>query len=90
MNLHELKKIILSHNKPELAEQTGMVYQVWDDGEITLQKSGPLLWNRHLHQMNPPLESYKSIDEWPDKLKDNGFIFTDRSGAEAVRELLKL
>ena len=26
-----------------------MVYQVWEDGEITLQKGGELLWQRNLH-----------------------------------------
>ena len=33
---------------PEAAAD-GMVYQVWEDGELTLQKGGGLLWQRNLH-----------------------------------------
>ena len=47
--LEELKQFIASHHKPELALQPGMVWQIWEDGELTLQKSGELLWCRNLH-----------------------------------------
>lgn len=57
MNLQEL---INFHSHPEMAYQTGMVYQVWEDGEITLQKSGDLLWERSLHCIDLALEDYPS------------------------------
>jgi len=83
-----LQEKISAYSKPELAELTGMVYQVWCDGEITLQKSGSLLWNRGLHQMKPPLDLYIKGITFPDKSGENGFMFTDDIGAERVRELL--
>jgi len=43
-----LEKLLEAHD-PELAKKEGMVAQIWEDGEYTLQKSGPLLWQRNLH-----------------------------------------
>jgi hypothetical protein len=37
----------------EYARLIGSVYQIWSDGEITLQKSGELLWQRTLHCITP-------------------------------------
>lgn len=45
----ELGVLLRRHHKPELERKDGMVYQVWEDGEITLQKSGHLMWQRSLH-----------------------------------------
>lgn len=53
MDIHEA---ILAAHKPELEKEPGHVYQIWEDGEITLQKSGPLLWNRTLHMLCPGKE----------------------------------
>ncbi len=50
-NATKLLAYINSFNKPELAEQEGMVCQLWEDGEVTLQKSGNLLWMRSLHSI---------------------------------------
>lgn len=86
MNVQE---IINNHNHPEMANQTGHVYMVFEDGEIALQKSGELLWARNLHRTNVPLEHFKSGYSWPAKLSGFGYIFTDRDGAEAVREALE-
>lgn len=44
-------------NNDDAPKQEGMVYQVWEDGEITLQKSGSLLWRRSLHCIVPGTES---------------------------------
>ena len=46
--------IAASHNA-QLATEHGMVTQIWNDGEITSQKRGDLLWRRSLHQHYPPL-----------------------------------
>lgn len=50
MTASELAK---KYHDPNLAKESH-VYQVWHDGEITLQKAGPLLWQRNLHQICPP------------------------------------
>jgi hypothetical protein len=48
-----------SLHAPDLAKIDGMVTQVWEDGEITTQKAGRLLWKRELHQQYPPLPGAK-------------------------------
>jgi hypothetical protein len=52
----QILAVLAKVHKPELAKQPGMVWQVWQDGEITLQKSGELLWRRNLHMMTPGLK----------------------------------
>lgn len=88
--------LIEKHNKPELAKEGGMVWQVWQDGEMTLQKSGDLLWQRTLHTIASGRED-KMVDPemFPDHLSApgcawgrHGFIFTDEEGANAVRDAI--
>ena len=55
-SIHEL--IELAHN-PELAEASGHVYQIWEDGEITSQKCGDLLWHRTLHRVVGGIDGLK-------------------------------
>lgn len=40
---------LLALHSPEAVEVDGMVYQVWEDGEVTLTKSGSLFGQRNLH-----------------------------------------
>lgn len=42
-------KLTRDLHQSELAKRPGNVYQIWEDGEITIQKSGDLLWERTLH-----------------------------------------
>jgi len=58
-----IKTLLYKENNPELAKQHGMVKQLWNDGEITCQKSGELLWQRTLHQFHPPCISNKEVIE---------------------------
>ena len=51
MTSKELRDLITSKHQPELAKKPGMVWQIWEDGELTLQKSGELLWQRNLHSI---------------------------------------
>lgn len=37
------------YHKPEAITSGDMVYEVWEDGEITLTKGGPLFRQRSLH-----------------------------------------
>lgn len=88
----EFRELLAKWHKPELATLKGMVYQVWEDGEVTLQKSGPLLWQRNLHciQMG---DTERMIDPEafplhlcsPGTKYRHGYIFTDKEGAEVVR-----
>lgn len=88
--LEQLKSLIEKHNKPELAENVGMVYQVWSDGEITLQKSGPLLWQRNLHSIIPGTNEKKQeiVDLFPEKYNGHGFIFCTEYGAREIAKLI--
>ena len=47
--LENIKKMFLEYSNPELAKLEGHVYQVFNDGEITLQKSGSLLGQRSMN-----------------------------------------
>ena len=82
-----MKNKILQFHKPELAKQDGMVYQVWEDGEVTLQKSGDLLWRRTLHCIRPGMFEPLPIDYFPCQKNNHGYIFTDERG---MRDMLKL
>lgn len=82
------QEIISLHSKPDLAKLPGMVRQVWEDGEITCQKSGELLWQRTLHCLEPG-DAAKAVPlEWFPEYGREGkhaYIFTDEAGSEAVR-----
>lgn len=52
--LGPLRDLARAAHNPALADVHGMVYQVWHDGEVTLQKCGELLWRRNIHQHRPP------------------------------------
>ncbi len=87
----DLATLITSHNHPELAEIDGdMVYQVWEDGEITLTKAGRLLGQRGLHMIEGGRVD-KAVDPnlFPNVTKQNhGFIYTDDKGSQAVRQAI--
>lgn len=86
MNIQEL---IAMHNHPELAEKEGMVYEVWEDGEVTLTKSGPLLRQRGLHCIQPGRTEEAIPLEWLEpRWGGHAAIFTDRKGAEAIHEAI--
>ena len=78
---------------PTLAAQPGHVYQVWGDGEVTMQKSGPLLWQRTLHQMEPPIDGAPvhsrtcklPVAEGEEGPWHRSFAFVTREGAYRVR-----
>lgn len=48
-NYEDFVELTRNLHQPELAKRRGHVYQIWEDGEITWQKSGDLLWERTLH-----------------------------------------
>ena len=50
-NYEDLIEFIRGCHNPTLARKSGYVTQIWEDGEITSQKSGELLWMRGLHSL---------------------------------------
>ena len=88
--LDDLQATVIEHSTPELAKLDAHVYQVWSDGEVTLQKAGPLLWQRTLHSVNEPLSpNTETKIIWPEHMREHGFIYTDEAGVEAVRDALR-
>jgi hypothetical protein len=73
-------------DNPELAKQHGMVTQVWNDGEITYQKSGDLLWQRTLHMDCPAIPGAEALGlEFPHKHGSNSYAFVTSHDAHKVR-----
>ncbi len=74
------------------ARDNPMVYSVWEDGEITIEKGGDIFGQRNCH-----LIAYGRSDfAWPADLfpvqnyaKDHGRVFVaDRDSADAFRRLI--
>lgn len=87
--MFNIQKLIDKANNDSLKEQTGHVYQVWDDGEITSQKSGRLFGQRTIHCLRPAIT--KDIDKsikWPHVTGKNGFAFVVSSDAVSIRNAL--
>lgn len=64
------------------------VYQIWNDGEITLQKAGSLLWLRSLHRLVPPLttkESFEMPCRWGEYLS---YAVVTEEDAYEIRRLM--
>ena len=92
MNLQDLQTLINRNSKPELSKMHGSVYQVWEDGEITIQRSGNKLWLGSLTTLEAPVRHMPTLGiSWPNKpdaFCNMGNIFTDAEGAHAVRSAL--
>lgn len=63
MTLDELKTLIHAVHKPELIKERSHVFEMWEDGEITLTKAGDLYHQRTIHQMLPPLISTEMAEK---------------------------
>jgi hypothetical protein len=86
MTSTELKALIESKHRPDLALRPGMVWQVWEDGELTLQKSGELLWQRNLHCIAPGIvQLNKSL--MPVQEREHGYAFIENE--EVGKEIRK-
>lgn len=80
------EQVIAAKHNPELAKQPGHVYQVWEDGEITLQKCGDLLWQRSLHSIYPG-DPTRAVDPalFPMRHGPHGYAFTTKWDALRIR-----
>jgi len=84
--IEAVQSAIILHSKPDLAKVEGMVYQVWEDGEVTLTKCGSLLGQRDLHMICPGhTKATVSVSLFPHQCNGHGFIYTDEDGQKAVR-----
>jgi hypothetical protein len=87
-----INDLINKAHDSKLAEVPGMVYQIWSDGEITLQKSGNLLWNRSLHtiafgSLNAKLVETLGI-KFPETYNNNYYAFVSHEDANKIRKML--
>ena len=74
---------------PGLDKQEGYVCQIWEDGEVTLQKSGDLMHKRNLHMIgmgHPTLAA--PIEQMPVQMYGHGCAFVQT--VEQAHELAKL
>jgi len=87
--MSKLQEAINKASNPDLA-LSSITCQVWDDGEITSQKGGDLLWERTLHSSSPPInrEGVPDSIKWPEKHGSHGFAFVTRDDAESIRVLI--
>jgi len=85
MTLLELRDFILDRNDDELAKSDGHVCQVWEDGEISLQKSGDLLWRRNLHTMKLGFVQSVPLDAFPFVSGNHAYAFVTKDGADEIR-----
>lgn len=73
------EEAILAHHCPEAKEQN-MVYSVWEDGEICLEKGGDLFGQRNVHMIasgNPGKAWAKEL--FPVQNSTHGRIFCENS-----------
>ena len=92
--MHPAEKLAqeLDNIKYAESETETHVVQVWQDGEITFQKCGHLLWQRNLHQISPPLRHYVAGLKFPrDHGGGNSYAFVaNKEEAERIRALVEV
>lgn len=87
MELQEVIDAVNALNDPS-AKNQDMVYQVWEDGEITLQKGGDLLWQRTLHCIASGTRPLP-VDALVNKYGSHSFIWcTNEVTAKQARALI--
>lgn len=84
MHLDQVREMMIANDRPELEQIHGGVIQLWEDGEITYQKSGDLLWNRSLHSFDRGYDSIK-IPNLPHSY--NGFGYVVIESHELARKI---
>lgn len=89
MDIVQLRALIERVNEAgkSKADEEGMVYQVWEDGEITLQKSGSLLWQRSLHCLSPGLPSSIEAEHFPSENLKSAHAYAFCPSLEDAKEV---
>ena len=72
-----------------LEKEQIMLCQLWEDGEVTYQKAGPLLHQRSLHCIEPGKANSVPITDMPVQMYSHGcaFIRTSDEAREIAKEL---
>lgn len=71
-----IKEISLPEETVRSDDFKDMVYTVFSDGEVSLQKAGSLLWKRNLHMVMPGHPTAKLPADWfPYRFNDYPFVF---------------
>jgi len=91
----ELSELVKKVHNPKLAEESGHVYQIWSDGELTLQKSGSILNQREMHTQTRSLKL--EYIEWftppkelfPCDYAGNKFAYVTKEDGVLVGNLIK-
>lgn len=81
----------LELHTPSLRKQNGMVYEIWEDGEVTMQKSGSLYNQRSLHSMKDPFELSLPQNQFPPETYTghlHACIAVEDNKVEMARQLL--
>ncbi|QKE60868.1 hypothetical protein KRONOS_213 [Vibrio phage Kronos] len=96
ITITELTKKFVAANNDDLAAQNGMVYQLWSDGEITLQKSGDLLGKRTLHCIKTGvLAKHHTVSQVLKEVAPHdggngyGFIYCNDTDADLLRDMIR-
>lgn len=67
----KINAVIAMHNPEALKES--MVYELWNDGEVTLTKGGDLFRQRNLHCIEPGCMPSLPVDLFPIKNADGRY-----------------
>lgn len=91
--MNKLQAVITAVNDSSLAQGPDqMVYQCWEDGEVTLQKCGELLWQRTLHidqfACIPSKPEILALD-WPHRHNGHAYVFCTEEGTATLRQALR-
>lgn len=90
MTTEEKIAAILAMHKEEGIE-CPMVYEVWNDGEVTLTKGGDLYGQRTLHTTIPALfdtTKHLPADSLVKRFNNSRVVVMNRDEAKAVRAIL--
>jgi hypothetical protein len=93
--IEELTKMIEHASNPSLRSSKSMVYELWEDGEVTLTKCGDLLRRRTLHMIGAPILTNKVYTDMIKLVMDDqgqhSCIALTNADAEAIRaEMIKI
>lgn len=93
MTQDEKRKAAIAVYHDPNAHQSSMVYSVWEDGEVTLEKGGELFGQRNLHCINP---ADPTVTPWPIALfpmtnsAHGRILCTNNQSADEFRQIIKL
>ncbi len=86
--LTKIYALIAMHNPEALKE--GMVYELWNDGEVTLTKGGDLFRQRNLHCIEPGCMPSLPVDFFPIRNADGRYGSIALSSHEDVKKAKEL